>query len=167
LAWVATGAAVVGVAFAVYPVHASETVFLFVVCLGVVALSIGCATWIRALASPRQTKRAASAEDRRRVALDCYRLRDELDVLAVECARARPRHGARIRSAGREDEWRSATCARYRDEFRARALQVLDDAVALGAASQSSRALVQAPAATQLTTVRDLFGEIAHWLESF
>jgi hypothetical protein len=107
-----------------------------------------------------------STEHRRRLALDCHRLRDALGVLAIECARARPRHGARIRSAGREDEWRAATCARYRDEFRAWALQVFDDAMALGAASPSSRALVQAPAATQLTTVRDLFGEIAQWLEA-
>ena len=165
LAWVATGAAVVGVAFAVYPVHASETVFLFVLCLGVVATSIGCVTSIRALASRRQTRRAASGEDRRRVALNCQRLRDDLDVLAVESARTRPRHGPTLWAFRRESEWRSATRARYRDEFQVWALEVFDSAVALGAASPSSRHLVKAPAATQLTTVRDLFGEIAEWLE--
>jgi hypothetical protein len=162
LAWIAAGITVLGLAFAVHPVHASRTVFLCVLAGGAAAIVTGSVVSLRELAVSRRTKRAAAAERRRLLAFDCRSLRDALAEFALECGRLRP---PRLLGTGREEDSRSSTCARYRNEFRAWALKVFDEAVLVGAVSTNSRTLVQEPAATQLTALRDLFGDIALGLE--
>jgi hypothetical protein len=154
---------VVGVAFAVHPIHASHTVFLLVLGGGAMAIAIGCGGLIRGTA--RQTEARTASGHHRLLERDCHGLGEALVTFALECARERPRQGGMLWKL-RDRAWRDAVETRYRDEFRSWALRVFEAAVALGVVSPHSRPLVQAPAATQLEAVCELFRDIEHQLQA-
>jgi hypothetical protein len=165
LAWIGCGGTILALAFTLRPVHASPAVFWTISAAGAMALLVGCGVVTRRMASWRGRSLGAAARRRQMLASECHRLHEALVVFAAERDRERPKPPLWIPNTTRDEEWRSDTVLRYRDELRAWAIQVFDEVVACGATSPGARPLVQSPAATQLGTVRDLFRDAALSLE--
>jgi hypothetical protein len=165
ITWVALGATVLGVAFAVRPVHASREVFWVVAFAGSSGLLAGATSAARG-ALARVRRRSGPAGGRRHLlALECRRVHDAIAALADERERLRPSLATRLMRRARESDWRAETARGYRDELGGWACRVFDAAAAEGVASPFSRPLVEAPTASQLALVRDVFREAAVALE--
>lgn len=165
LAWLGLGASVIALAFTVRPLQVSAWVFWIVVSAGAAAAATGGVTVLRTL-HHREAHRAGSVPPRcRLVASECRRVQLVLTSFIGQQALERPRAGRRAGGRVRLGRWREETAGRYRRELRSWALEVFNEAVACEGISDSARALVEAPSAEQLVTVRDLFGEAAELLE--
>lgn len=162
IGWLGFGGTVVALAFTVHPVHASRIVFWLVVVIGAVGIGIGCTILARGLiARSRSPGTDTGSDEQELLAHDCKRLQAAITGFIDERNRDRPRHASWIPGASRHEEWRLDTAMRYRDELGPWAVRVFDDAVRSGAASDRARGLVEAPAAGQLPSVRDLFRDAA------
>jgi hypothetical protein len=166
LTWIALGGTVLALAFAVRPVHASPVVFWVVAVAGLLALLAGCVSLGRGMWARRRRLAVVSARRRRLAGRECRRLYEALSLFVAEREQVRPRNARWSPSTARLEEWRVETTALYRDEIRGWAMRVVEDAVACDVLSASSRALVHAPAPSQLAAVRDLFRDAAQDLEA-
>jgi len=163
LAWMAFGGTVAGVAFSLHPVSASPVVYWVLLAVGAGATALGLVAFAQALrgGAPGRPRDQAGL-----LAADCRRVQHQVALLISDCASRQPRGPRTSRGDARLERWRAETLERYRLELRAWATKVFEDAVAAGAAPRSARALVDAPSATQLPALRDLFRDAADRLDA-
>jgi hypothetical protein len=152
LALFGTGASVIGVAFAIRPVHASAAAFWSVAVVGFVACAMGFVPLLRQRGRHFPWLRANRPPGW--LLDDCRGVSDAITDLLADRERVRP-HGPF--GTERLNGWRAGTTIRYHDEVRSLALGVFDEAVAAGVVSPRRRTLVADPSAEQLLLVRDLF----------
>jgi hypothetical protein len=152
LTWLGIGIGLVGVAVTLRPIDAPTALVWSILGLGGAALLGAAGLALRPLAA-RPGERE-QAQRRALVASECRRLYDALSRLIEDF------------SSGQFDEARARELARsYREDFARWALRVFDHAFAAGAIDDCSRSLLEAPTATQLGIVRDLFRDAALALE--
>jgi hypothetical protein len=156
------GATLIGVALALRPVHLASVVFWLVLVAGGLCLAIAIVLRLLVIGSRTETQRDAS---RRLVGAECWRVHEALVEFLDERTRERARTNDAAANGDGSDKWRQTTIHRYREEFSVWAPQVFEAAVASGAVSPTSRRLVEAPAAAQISVVRDLFRDAALTLE--
>jgi hypothetical protein len=156
------GATLIGVALALRPVHLASIVFWLVLAAGGLCLAIAIVLRLFVVGSGTETQRKAS---RRLVGAECWRVYEALVEFLDERSREHPQSNDAAANGDRNDKWRQTTTHRYREEFSVWAPQVFEAAVAWAAVSPTSRRLVEAPAAAQISVVRDLFRDAALTLE--
>lgn len=147
-----------GIAFALHPVHVSPYVFW-----GLIGTTTFIALVAISLHLGRSTKRTGGRHFL--TGLECRRLSDVIDSLWAERQAKRPKATGLVANSGsRQRQWVEETDADY-DELKAWAMRVFEDAVACNAMSDASRPLIERPPAAQLHKVGDLFRDAADTLE--
>lgn len=147
-----------GVAFALHPVHVPLDVFW-----GLIGITAFIALMAIGWQLGRSTKRRGGRH--RLTGLECRHLSEVIGALWRERQERRPRESGLIaNNESRQRKWAEETEAAY-EKLKAWAMRVFEDAVACNAMSDASRPLIERPPATQLHKVRDLFSDAAETLE--